>query len=139
MTEGLKNEKEKQKKSAEESTSEQVNEIEVGANDNDCNEADDVKSQKYDLGEADKEKVSFLELFVANFADVTAISALTFILLFLTELILGFMGYIVKDKIGIYLIIFIFTSIIYAPICAKTKLKATIGQKLFFLEVKKDN
>ena len=163
MKKELKKEEEKQEQSAKEVTSKLDNMIEVEVHDNESNDAACDKSQENALGEADQEtgtaadntesskkarresskkddeSISFMELLVANFADVTAISALTFILLFLTELILGLIGYIVKDKLSIYLIIFIITSIIYAPVCAKTKLRATIGQKLFFLEVKKDN
>ncbi|WP_426348975.1 hypothetical protein ACPWSR_14670 [Alloiococcus sp. CFN-8] len=94
-----------------------------------------------DHNKKDKEDTSFIQLLIASFADVTAISALTFIGIFLFKLILKVGGWRVKagSDIIIYLIAFIIMSIIYAPICAKTKLGATIGQKLFYLKLKKED
>ena len=88
-----------------------------------------------------KEDTGFIQLFIANFADVTAISALTFIGIFLFKLLLKAAGWRVKagSDIIIYLIAFIIMSLLYAPICAKTKLKATIGQKLFYLQLRKED
>ncbi len=101
---------------------------------------DALKSETQELKDKDnKGKISFMELLISNFADVTAISALSFIILFLGELILPLIGYRISDKISVYLIIFITISIFYVPICSKTKLGATIGQKLFFLRVGKED
>ncbi|MGM9975171.1 MAG: hypothetical protein ACI33K_14115 [Clostridiaceae bacterium] len=88
-----------------------------------------------------EEDTGFIQLFIANFADVTAISALTFIGIFLFKLLLKAAGWRVKagSDIIIYLIAFIIMSLLYAPICAKTKLKATIGQKLFYLQLRKED
>ena len=57
----------------------------------------------------DKESTGFIQLFIANFADVTAISALTFIGIFLFKLLLKVGGWRVKSgsDIIIYLISFI--------------------------------
>ena len=94
-----------------------------------------------DHNKKDKEDTSFIQLLIASFADVTAISALTFIGIFLFKVILKVAGWKVKagGDITIYLIAFIIMSIVYAPICAKTKLGATIGQKLFYLKLKKED
>ncbi len=88
-----------------------------------------------------EEDTGFIQLIIANFADVTAISALTFIGIFLFKLLLKAAGWRVKagSDIIIYLIAFIIMSLLYAPICAKTKLKATIGQKLFYLQLRKED
>ncbi|WP_040210775.1 hypothetical protein [Clostridium polynesiense] len=84
-------------------------------------------------------KITFGELFIANFVDIMTISALSFIVLFLFQLIIRFVGYRVADKITVYLIMFIGVSILYSPICNKTKLGTTLGNKLFYLTLEKDN
>ena len=101
----------------------------------------DAAASKDDYNKKDKENIGFIQLLIANFADVTAISALTFIGIFLFKLLLKVAGWRVKagNDITIYLVAFILMSIFYAPICAKTKLKATIGQKLFYLQLKKED
>lgn len=84
-------------------------------------------------------KITFGELFIANFVDIMTISALSFIVLFLFQLIIRFVGYRVADKITVYLIMFIGVSLLYSPICNKTKLGTTLGNKLFYLTLEKDN
>ena len=101
----------------------------------------EAPASKDDYNKKNKEDTGFIQLLIANFADVTAISALTFIGIFLFKLLLKVAGWRVKSgsDITIYLVAFILMSIFYAPICAKTKLKATIGQKLFYLQLKKED
>ncbi len=67
-------------------------------------------------------RTSFGDLFIANFVDVLAISAISFIILSLFQIIIKF----------------IIISLFYAPICHKSKLGTTIGNKLFYLSLKKD-
>jgi|GEM_PF-3518522 len=83
-------------------------------------------------------RTSFGDLFIANFVDVLAISAISFIILSLFQIIIKFIGYKVSDMMSMYLIMFIIISLFYAPICHKSKLGTTIGNKLFYLSLKKD-
>lgn len=99
-----------------------------------------VEAEKDNIENSKEEhkRTSFGDLFIANFVDVLTISAISFIILSLFQIIIKFIGYKVSDMMSMYLIMFIIISLFYAPICHKSKLGTTIGNKLFYLSLKKD-
>lgn len=101
-------------------------------------EINEIEKDKMENTKGEDKKTSFGDLFIANFIDIMAISAISFVILFIFELIIKLAGYKVADKMTMYLIMFIVTSLFYSPIFNKTKIGTTIGNKLFYLSLKRD-
>lgn len=121
----------------EEKAAEEVKEEAEAADETEEHETEDTEEDEIDNSTVDK-KTSFGDLFIANFVDVLAISAISFIILALFQIIIKIIGYKISDAISMYLIMFIVTSLFYAPICHNSKLETTIGNKLFYLSLKRD-
>lgn len=75
------------------------------------------------------EKPSFLQRFQSTLIDQIFVGALSLILLYIFDGIIGLLGFRVIDKLGIYLIAYALLSIIYPPIIESTKFGNTIGKK----------
>ena len=75
------------------------------------------------------EKPSFLQRFQSTLIDQIFVGALSLILLYIFDGIIGLLGFRVSDKLGIYLIAYALLSIIYPPIIESTNFGNTIGKK----------
>lgn len=127
----------KEEEESEKAAEEVMEEAEV-ADETEEYKIEDTEEDEIENSKVDK-KTSFGDFFIANFVDIMAISAISFIILFLFQIIIKFIGYKVADAMSMYLIMFIITSLFYAPICHNSKLGTTLGNKLFFLSLKRDN
>ncbi|WP_055668300.1 RDD family protein [Desnuesiella massiliensis] len=75
------------------------------------------------------EKPSFLQRFQSTLIDQIFVGALSLILLYIFDGIIGLLGFRVSDKLGMYLVAYVLLSIIYPPIIESTKFGNTIGKK----------
>ncbi len=128
--------KEEEEEKAAEEVKEEAEEAEA-ADETEEHKTEDTEEDEIENSTVDN-KTSFGDLFIANFVDVLAISAVSFIILALFQIIIKIIGYKISDTISMYLIMFILTSLFYAPICHNSKLGTTIGNKLFYLSLKRD-
>lgn len=118
---------------------EEKNNLDKGAQEEVMEEAvdsaeEDLASQENlvtkEEGESRKgEKPSFLQRFQSTLIDQIFVGALSLILLYIFDGIIGLLGFRVSDKLGIYLIAYALLSIIYPPIIESTKFGNTIGKK----------
>lgn len=118
---------------------EEKNNLDKGAQEEVMEEAvdsaeEDLASQENlvtkEEGESRKgEKPSFLQRFQSTLIDQIFVGALSLILLYIFDGIIGLLGFRVSDKLGIYLIGYALLSIIYPPIIESTKFGNTIGKK----------
>ncbi|MEG1254600.1 RDD family protein [Clostridium sp.] len=69
----------------------------------------------------------------ANIIDQAIGLAVSFVLLYVFNIIIRFFGYRVADKVAVFLIIYVLFNVLYGIILEATKLRKTIGKSIFKL------
>lgn len=73
----------------------------------------------------------FMKLF-ASIIDQIIVIALALISLVVLDLLLQLLGFYIKEREPMFLIIYVVINIIYSPILESLKIKKTIGKKILF-------
>lgn len=76
-------------------------------------------------------ETSLLKKIFSNVLDQSLIIALSSILLIIFDFLIKFIGYMVVMPLGVLLIIYFIVNSLYSPILKNSKLKKTLGEKVF--------
>ena len=76
---------------------------------------------------------SLLKRILCNVLDQTVLISVSSIALIVFDFLIKFIGYMVVMPLGVLLIIYFIANSIYVPILKKSKLKRTLGEKVFDL------
>lgn len=79
----------------------------------------------------EKKGPSLLKKLFSNILDQSLIIALSSILLIIFDFLIKFVGYMVVMPLGVLLIIYFIVNSLYSPIIKNSKLKKTLGEKIF--------
>lgn len=74
---------------------------------------------------------SFLKKLFSSILDQSLVIALSSILLIIFDFLIKFVGYMVVMPLGVLLIIYFIVNSLYSPIIKNSRLKKTLGEKIF--------
>jgi lipopolysaccharide/colanic/teichoic acid biosynthesis glycosyltransferase len=97
-------------------------------------EASIEESDKFENEDIINEEVkepSLLKKLFSNILDQSLIIALSSILLIIFDFLIKFVGYMVVMPLGVLLIIYFIVNSLYSPILKNTRIKKTLGEKIF--------
>ncbi|MEG0309013.1 MAG: hypothetical protein RR636_13780 [Clostridium sp.] len=95
-------------------------------------EKDDIMEVQ-EIEVVEVENAGFAFKLGANIIDQAIGLAVSFVLLYVFNLIIGFIGYRVGDKVAVFLVIYVLFNLFYGIILENTKSRKTIGKSILKL------
>lgn len=89
------------------------------------------KFENEDIINEEVKEPSLLKKLFSNILDQSLIIALSSILLIIFDFLIKFVGYMVVMPLGVLLIIYFIVNSLYSPILKNTRIKKTLGEKIF--------
>lgn len=95
-----------------------------------------ISQDSSEITENEQGKTSgFFGSFLAAVIDELIVLGVSVILLFLSNFIMGFLGYYIAERTSMFIIIFLIVNIIYTSVMEVSKLKGTVGKIITGLKI----